>query len=244
MIAAVASTLFEATQLLSILYLLKHNALHKSVSFVSTDFSIYLGVWKISYACAGYLYTVLETVHREYAARYTLFPNLPLDRSLAFCQILSSFACVALLYQMCWKYKRDEPVSMLCGVVLAAFGLLLSRFSYLCYMHRATINLLDMADLLSVVGSISFAVRFIPQISVNWFNDRGTPLHRHFFAVQSLSLALASFALLYMWWTIPWYDIPVNLPGPFGVVLNWIQLAILVFQRLYYSGTVSYKLPA
>lgn len=225
---------FELAQLASLVFLLQSIAAKRAVTYVSKDLVLYSWVWTASYTISSVLYTCLTTVSAQYAARFPLHPVLHAMKLLAGIQFASCLASCGLMYQMFYKYRRKEPVSVVCGLVLGMCALVVLRFGWLCYMGRATINLLDMADLLNNVGSVAFAVRFVPQVSVNWFLDHGAPLHRHFFVLQALSLVAASLALAYLHYTLPWHDVPLNLPTCVGVMLNWGQLALLLFQRLHY----------
>lgn len=227
--------LAEFFQSCSLVLLYRHNRLRKSIAGLSCDFTVYSWLAAVSSAGSGMVYMFLPVVQEQYSNRYPVYPDIRLNGFILVANLLLVMAASGIMGQVFVFYRKsitgDELISLPCKALLLCFTGLFFWLVSLFVRGRATINELDLADCLWTIGTMSFGVRLIPQVSNNFFLGSPALMHRYFTHLQSASMLFA----ISGWWlakaiNIPWFEKPVNAFSEFTIAPNIICLILLVIQ--------------
>lgn len=226
---------YDVAQLVSIGLLYRRIRLKRSTFGILLDFALYTCVSCVLQTISSAMY-VQPLSRLLYSQRYPVFEELPFLWPSAAIDSVTALCSCMLLYQF-WVYQhQDTEVSLVCKVYL---GLLGGLFLYLMCLHSlgmATVSFLDLADYLRFVTYCTWAVRLIPQISVNWFYDRYKIQHKWFLRLELLSSAWVLVALCVLKANhVQWHDKPLNSPLTYAAVLNVLSVLVLLFQRRMYG---------
>lgn len=225
------------------LLLLNRRHLHNGSQFLSLDMLVYQAVQTGTTGIANFLYGFLPAVKSDYADRYPLFPII----QQLYWPCLTSFVqfciCCVTLRRSLVASSRQNSISLLCGAVLISCQVVVALTLYLYHTGRATINLLDVADVMHNVGSVALGAELIPQVSVNWFYDTSR-LERRFQIHATLSLLSAGAAYVYLRLSgIPWYEHPYCAPSRIAVLCGSVALGVLWVQSYMYRQTPASYIP-
>ena len=236
----------ELIQLASLLQLVRHNSVKKSVFGVSCDFSAFCWIYNVCSAVSALIYLLSPALRSQYAARYPLYPEFNTSSIILVLHLLGSAAATFFVFQVFVLHRRSiggiETVSLLCKCVLVSYCGFLFWVLRSYVLHRATVNVLDVANCFWFLGALSRAFMFVLQISVNWFFLKACMLHRNFLLFQGLSLSFAFAG--YEWARFAgnqWYDIPTNAPARAALALNSVCLLALTAQSYVYRSKKNYS---
>lgn len=236
----------ELIQQASLFQTVSRNATKRSVFGVSCDFCIYFWLYTVCSAISAGAYLMLGTIHSQYALRYPEYPDIYTSKSIFAVHACGSVVATAFLVQMFYSYRLtrgyDETTSLLCNCVLVGYG---GCFLWVvnAYLRlRSTVNALDVADCLWLIGASSRALMFVLQISVNWFFLHVAVMHRNFrvWQLASLLLAVASLAQV-SYLGIRWYEVPTNAPLVAAIAANSCCVAIIWVQSRLYRSKKGYS---
>lgn len=226
---------FEGIQILSSLETLRQINAQKSIYAISLDFTMYSWVWALTHTIANSLYSFLPNVEVQYSNRFPIYPELPCLNAFPILSALQLCLCTMLLKKCFFGLKSLEQVSVVCKTILIACSLVFSCFFWLFCNGRATINALDIADCLHNIGSIAFACRLVPQISMNWFLDIFA-LSDTFLVLQYSAVIFGSFVRFIAYFSgMLWFELPIELPSQLVLGSTGCILVVLTYQRKRYG---------
>lgn len=211
---------------------------------LSCDYISYSWLWFMSNVYFGGNYLASTYVVFQYANRYPEYPTFYTSKLVFFLDCLGLAATSCLMYQIFRKYrstrKGNEASGMLFYFVIA---LILTGLVWLLWNYargQETLNELDIANYFWLVAYVGFSFRLISQCSTNWFFSRFHIIHKNFMLLQTVSLFLLTSSLVsYRVRGTNWYELPTNLVSSESVLLNWICMAILLYQMQIYGSTKS-----
>lgn len=180
------------------------------------------------------LYAYLLDVHADYAERYPLYPDIQLLKALPLAHAFQVVFSILGVRRIFCDPKRKELVSVVCMILVLVYGVVLTMFCWLYWRGKARIKLLDVADMLHIVGSVSWAVRLIPQVSVDWFQEC-VPHLNIFVYVQATSLIYGSVCNFVVDRQVLWYDQPVDKPVNLSLGLAFLCSCCLMHQSRVYK---------
>lgn len=239
--------LSEIVQQASLFQVVSRNTSKKSVCGVSCDFSVHVWLYTVCSAISAAAYLLLETIQQQYALRYPEYPEIYTSRSILLVHVCGSVAATVFLVQVFYSYRHtvgdSETTSLMCNCILVGYTgcFLWVLDAYL--RQRATVNALDVADCLWLIGMSSRALMFVLQMSVNWFFTNVAVMHRNFrmWQIASLGLAVVGLALA-NYLKIQWYKIPTNAPPAAAVAANLFSVGGIMLQTKIYGSKKGYSM--
>lgn len=183
------------------------------------------------YSTLNYLWSPLVRV--QLSRRYPLFypldgQGIPLSVLLLIKDVLIGVSCLAVLRQLViYRYTKHihQSISKLCIVVLLAastFGILTYAFSSARLPNNNSglfgVFFIEHVNYTSVIGHILSALRFLPQLSLNWFGSSTSGLSSKFVLVSFVNKVLYLLIRNFVPHSAEFYRIPFN-TTPFSVLL-------------------------
>lgn len=214
-----------------------------SVLGLSSDFVVYSWLWFACNVYYGAAYLVSSFVIYQYANRYPEYPTYHTSKLVLLLDCVGMAATSGLIYQNFRKYgatrKGNESLSMLFYFVLLLLGSGLVWLLWNYARGRETLSDLDIANYCWLVAYVGFSFRLFSQCSNNWFFSRFYVMHKNFMLVQTGSLCLMTVSLVYYRMSgSQWYELPTNIVSAESLLLNWICMAVLLYQKVTSSKTV------
>lgn len=227
---------YEILQFISVLFIYRRLCLIRSIQKLLLDLATYTCLSTIARMVSNIMY-LLENAHTQFGLRYPLFSQLPLLYLNMVINLGTTVCSCMILIKMVKQKHKETELSFLCKTVLGCFALVFGYMAYLFLLLKSTVNLLDLADVLSLISIISWAVRLIPQISVNWFNDNFAVLHKNFLIFE---FSCQLWVLISYWCLrsldIKWYNVPLNSPLIYVSCLLIVCCFVLLLQTRLYSS--------
>lgn len=226
-----------ALQAVSYLLMVEKVSRKGSVLGLSSDFVTYSWLWFASNVYYGAAYLVSSFVIYQYANRYPEYPTYYTSKFVLFIDCVGMAATSGLIYQNFRKYratrKGNESLSMLFYFVLLLLGSGLVWLLWKYARGKETLSELDIANYCWLMAYVGFSFRLFSQCSNNWYFSRVHIMHKNFMLVQTVSLCLMTVSLLhYKLSGIQWYDLPTNIVSAESLLLNWICMAVLLYQKV------------
>lgn len=242
---SVPEALYVAGYILQIVsYLLATGKVSRkgNVRGLSCDYIFYSWLWFISNAYSGGNYLASTYVVFQYANRYPEYPTFYTSKLVFFLDCLGLLATSCLMYQIFRKYrstrKGNEASSMLFYFVI---GLVITGLVWLLWNYargQETLNELDIANYFWLVAYVGFSFRLISQCSTNWFFSKFHIIHKNFMLLQIVSLLLLTSSLVsYRVRGTNWYELPTNIVSSESLLLNWMCMAVLLYQIQIYGSS-------
>lgn len=227
----------ETVQLASYILLFRSNISRNSVLGLSCDFTLYSFLWYMCLSLSGFGYAFLHQIRLQYANRYPLYPEFSTSLPILAAHVAGLVVTLGIMAQVFWSHRKSRPktetTSLLCRVAVLLLLLIFISFFWQFIRGRATVNLLDLADLLWTFGTFFLAVRLVLQVSTNWFFSKFAAMHRRYLLWQFTAMSLVTFGLI-LSHHVPWHEMPANGPTLFSVGMNWTVWSLLVFQKRHY----------
>lgn len=207
----------------------------KSVAGLSCDFTLLSWISSITSAASGLAYAFLLKIQMEYSNRYPLYPDLQVSLPVLVLDLVTLLVTSTIMVVVFVTYRKtiigaeliSLPTKALIAVVCSFFLWLFTLY----IRGRATINELDLADCAWTIGTICFGVRFISQLTNNYFLERYYHFCRNFIIWQVASMGLAGSG-----WFISrrmglnWHQIPGNVMHELVLGPNIVFLFLLLLQ--------------
>lgn len=210
----------------------------RSVVGVSHDFVLYSCIHSFASVIYGVSLTTTTCAHLH-AERFPVYPKFTISSLVSLSDFSIFVVSSYLVYLVFAKYRPSRTSTEDPSLIFFLLnGLLLACFCYLLTLYirgKATINTLDMADFFWLVADIAGSVRFISQISTNWFYCRYYHISRDFLTLQTTSVLLYIGAYLVLRVLhVPWHRYPLNMATSEFVFFNSICLVTLAIQKRIY----------
>lgn len=222
-------------QLISIYLFNRRVAIKRPNHLILLDLTIYQCVSCVARTISDIFY-LLNFAKAQYIKRYPMYPQLILLHPLVALGFGCSLVSCMLLAQMLRYRHKDTKISLLCKSALTCITGTILYALYLLFSGRATINALDVADLFSLISLFTWACRLIPQVSVNWFYDTFSILHKFFLRIETISIAYVFIAYwLLGLYGVQWHNIPLNAPLYYVAGFSVIPICFLMLESRIYS---------
>ncbi|EGW30195.1 uncharacterized protein SPAPADRAFT_57630 [Spathaspora passalidarum NRRL Y-27907] len=234
-ISNVSVSLSNILQLTSICYQLHFNKVKKSIYGLSYDMIILALVSAFTSMLSTILYSYDSLVRHQYVVRYSQYPEIPISYTVLILETVIFFAYTVLFRQL-FTYSKsrntNQGISHPCTFLLSTFFVILV---YLVYMVCTSepLYVLDIVDFIWMISKVSSAVKYIPQISMNWFGECVRGLHHHWLLLEGLAVLFMLISRYSM--DVPFWNIPVNYPSWFVIGIQTSCIIILWRQFLIYA---------
>lgn len=214
-------------------YQLQYNKQKKTIYGISFDYTLFSVLSQFLSILSSFLY-----IHtNEYSIRYPIYPNLPISLPLVVFQVLQCFFLILVLLQLriyINTRNTNQGISPYSLIFLGSLALFLSWILKLYIYRQGKIISLDVIDWIWYSGRIISCVKFMPIISMNWFDQCVIGMFPYWSQFQILVLLLqllGKYSYFFKWW-----QIPVNYPTWLEVQFQMLCILIIRVQIYIYKN--------
>lgn len=228
--------LASAIESICTLYQLQYNKQKKSIYGISFDYTLFSVLGQFLSILSSFLY-----IHtNEYSMRYPIYPSLPISLPLVVLQISQCFFLILVLLQLrIYIYTRNtnQGISSYSLIFLGSLTFFLGWILKLYIYKQGKIISLDLIDWIWYTGRIISCIKFMPIISMNWFDQCVVGMFPYWSHFQILVLVLqlmGKYSMYFKWW-----QIPVNYPTWLEVQFQLLCILIIKIQMYIYKNNKS-----
>lgn len=229
----IASTI----DLISSILQLQYNKQKKSIFGLSFDYILFSTLHLFLSILTTFLYIANNL---QYLIRNPIYPDVSVSLIIL---LLDTFQCcifILLLLQLRIYKSTKNPnqgFSPFGLIFLGSFGILFFWVFKMNLFNQGKIIMLDLIDLLWMISRILSCVKFLPLISMNWFNELVVGIFPNWWKCQIIICILQLFGKCSK--SFAWWEIPLNYPTWIEVLFHFICLAVIVYQLYIYKDNKS-----
>ncbi|KAL6451527.1 hypothetical protein SBY92_002870 [Candida maltosa Xu316] len=231
-----AITISSIVDITNSIYQLRHNKEKKTIYGISFDYALF----SFLHSYLSILTTFLYIDNSEYTSRNPIYPTVPISYLLLLLQIIQCSLAILLCLQLRLYHhtqNTNQGVSPASLLLLLCLGLLWGWLFKMYSYGEGKIVFLDVIDSTWYVGRVVSTVKYVPVISMNWF-DRCVVGFTDTW--HDLSLVVVVVQLLgKMSRSLEWWEVPVNFPTWTEVVFQLICMLIIKYQMYIYKENKS-----
>lgn len=198
---------------------------------ISIDYTILdaLGRFAVVMSLVSYW---LPTVQSEYHLRYPLDTGgsvSPLILAIESVEMYLSFAVAFYVFRLRKTWHIWQYVSLTC-ISWLAFWLITMFYLFYCWVRgRATINTLDVVDIIRLGGNVCIAMRFYPQVTTNFYTDVFKGFPRRWYALQVVATVLLTAVFT------P-HVFVANIPNQGATIVTAVLMVFLGVEKMAYRS--------
>lgn len=219
--------------IVSAIWQLQYNKQKKSIYGLSFDYVLFSFLHLFLSILTIFLYINNDL---QYLIRNPIYNIIPVSFVVLLFEIAQCCVLVLILLQLRVynsTKNSNQGFSPFGLIFLGSIGFLLLWVIKMYTFQQGKIILLDVIDMLWMISRTLSCVKYLPLISMNWFDESVVGVFPDWWKFQ---LATCGFQLLgKLSKTHSWWEIPLNYPTWVELLAHLVSLVILIYQLYIYK---------
>lgn len=195
------------------------------------------------------IYKYSELAARQFSDRFPLYYSLnaepiPISMPILLIDLVMLAVSSIVIFQL-WKYRATRNVKQGTSLLLICIFLMILIFSYFTYIcaeynlpernsGRFGVYYIEHVNYLWVIGQFLSAVKYLPQISLNWMGISTKGLSPKYLKISIIATSILQASNLCSFIdNLEFYEWPFNLTPRVVSFLQLIWLGIIYYQHYY-----------